>query len=94
MTVTVQRRLVPELKVEQVTITDSFGARHIVQQPIMPLAEAKLAVEKAAPEQKAAAEAELQIVRDWHEATIEMQFDLHQKREEAVAIAREMLPNE
>lgn len=74
MAVKIDRKVLPSLKIEVVTLTDKYGAEHKIQQPILPLAEASTDEERA-------------LLRDWHEAVIEMARDFHQRREDAVTEA-------
>lgn len=93
MAVTVERRLHRGLKVEIARIVDQYGAVHLVQQSIMPLATADPnKVVGKRPDGSDLTEA--QLMHDWHEANIDDGVFDHGKREEAVNRACTILQGE
>lgn len=92
MAVKITRRIVPALKVEVASFVDQYGSEHIVQQPIQPLADAdpeKKVKLSDAPDAEEVSE--LDLARDQHEAVFEMEADFHQRREQSVAKACDIL---
>lgn len=90
MAVKVERHVNLAAGVEVANVTNSLGGVHLVQQPLVPLAEAD-AVTVIGRNKDGSDATEFDVVRDWHEAMVEIETDKQCATEQKILRAAQVL---